>query len=245
MMRDRLAARGESEATATHALTLVADAFPVGDGDKDPSDVRSWPACAALRPHALSVLEGAPENGETATKASLLLNQLALYFIARAEHSEAEPPMRRVIAIFEKAYGPDHPTVARDLNNLAQLLQATNRLAGAEPLARRAIEICIQSLGCEHPNTQTVFRNHLEILAELKGVTVEALLEEMQRESGGEEDLIPNPPNRSASLRAERSGPGLAYAAQDRRGPSGPRDDAGNASPLPAGERDIAAPLKD
>ncbi len=38
--------------------------------------------------------------------------------------------MKRALAIDEKSYGPDHPDVARDLNNLAQLLQATNRLGG-------------------------------------------------------------------------------------------------------------------
>ncbi|MFN7999618.1 MAG: tetratricopeptide repeat protein [Acidobacteriota bacterium] len=37
--------------------------------------------------------------------------------------------------------GADHPNVATDLNNLAQLLQDTNRLAEAEPLMRRALKI--------------------------------------------------------------------------------------------------------
>ena len=46
--------------------------------------------------------------------------------------------MRRALAIDEASYGPDHPNVASDLNNLAQLLQATNRLGEAEPLMRRA-----------------------------------------------------------------------------------------------------------
>src|SRR5271167_4778049 len=41
----------------------------------------------------------------------------------------------------------------RDLNNLALLLQATNRLAEAEPLMRRALEIFEKSLGPEHPDT--------------------------------------------------------------------------------------------
>ena len=49
--------------------------------------------------------------------------------------------MRRALAIDEKSYGADHPAVARDLNNLAQLLQATNRLGEAEPLMRRALAI--------------------------------------------------------------------------------------------------------
>ena len=32
---------------------------------------------------------------------------------------EAEPLMGRALAIDEKCYGPNHPNVARDLNNLA------------------------------------------------------------------------------------------------------------------------------
>ena len=34
--------------------------------------------------------------------------------------------------IDEQSFGPEHPDVARDLNNLALLLQATNRLEEAE-----------------------------------------------------------------------------------------------------------------
>ena len=44
--------------------------------------------------------------------------------------------MRRALAIDEASYGPDHPNVAIGLNNLAQLLQATNRLGEAERLLR-------------------------------------------------------------------------------------------------------------
>ena len=40
-----------------------------------------------------------------------------------------------------QSYGPDHPTVADSLNNLALLLRDTNRLAEAEPLYRRALAI--------------------------------------------------------------------------------------------------------
>ena len=46
--------------------------------------------------------------------------------------------MRRALAIDEQSYGPDHPDVARVLNNLAALLRATKRLAEAQPLMRRA-----------------------------------------------------------------------------------------------------------
>ena len=48
---------------------------------------------------------------------------------------------------------------------------------------RRAVEILAASLGWDHPNTQTVFANHLGILAETEGVSVETLLHEMQKKT--------------------------------------------------------------
>ena len=51
--------------------------------------------------------------------------------------------MRRALAIGEKSYGPEHPSVANSLNNLAGLLRDTKRLAEAEPLYRRALAIGI------------------------------------------------------------------------------------------------------
>ncbi len=41
--------------------------------------------------------------------------------------AEAKPLMRRALAIDEANYGADHPDIARELNNLAALLQATVR----------------------------------------------------------------------------------------------------------------------
>ena len=73
--------------------------------------------------------------------------------------AEAEPLMRRALAIDEQSYGTDHPDVARDLNNLAQLLQDTNRLAEAEPLIRRALAIDEQSYGTDHPDVAIRLNN--------------------------------------------------------------------------------------
>ena len=71
--------------------------------------------------------------------------------------------MRRALMIDERSYGPDHPKVAIRLNNLALLLQATNRLGGAETLFRRTLAIFATSLGPDHPSTITV-RNNLAVL---------------------------------------------------------------------------------
>jgi len=67
--------------------------------------------------------------------------------------------MRRALAIDEKSFGKGHPAVARDLNNLAELLRDTNRQGEARPMYERALQILEKSLGADHPDTQTVRRN--------------------------------------------------------------------------------------
>jgi hypothetical protein len=95
-----------------------------------------------------------------------LLSNLALLLQATNRLGDAEPLMRRALAIDEASYGSEHPNVARDLNNLASLLQATNHL-GAEPLMRGALTIFEASLGTEHPSTQTVAHNLARLRAPL------------------------------------------------------------------------------
>jgi tetratricopeptide (TPR) repeat protein len=72
--------------------------------------------------------------------------------------------MRRALAIDEHSYGADHPDVAIDLNNLALLLQATNRLSEAEPLMRRALAIDEQSYGPDHPKVAIRLNNLAALL---------------------------------------------------------------------------------
>ena len=74
------------------------------------------------------------------------------------------------MAIAEHSYGPDHPTVAIRLNNLAELLRDTNRLGQAEPLFRRAVQILIEfqrRTGHEHPNLRAGLANYVGLLEAL------------------------------------------------------------------------------
>jgi tetratricopeptide (TPR) repeat protein len=74
----------------------------------------------------------------------------------------AEPLYSRALAIDEKSCGPEHPKVATNLNNLAELLRATNRLAEAEPLYRQGLRILVEfghRTGHEHPRFRTVIDN--------------------------------------------------------------------------------------
>ena len=78
--------------------------------------------------------------------------------------------MRRALGIDEASFGSDHPKVAIRLNNLAQLLQATNRLDEAEPLMRRALAIFCAleaAIGRSHPSRELVQGNYAGLLAAL------------------------------------------------------------------------------
>jgi hypothetical protein len=80
---------------------------------------------------------------------------------------EAEPLMRRALAINEKTLGAEHPKVAIRLNNLALLLEAMDRPAEAEPLIRQALAITEKNFGPEHPTTATRLNNLAMILDSL------------------------------------------------------------------------------
>ena len=92
------------------------------------------------------------------------LNNLALLLKDTNRLAEAEPLMRRALAIDEKSYGPDHPEVAIRLNNLAHLLQRTNRFTEAEPLMRRALAIDEKSYGPDHPKVAIRLNNLATLL---------------------------------------------------------------------------------
>jgi tetratricopeptide (TPR) repeat protein len=68
---------------------------------------------------------------------------------------------KRALAIDKAAYGPNHPDVARDVNNLGLVLQDLGDLAGARAAYERALRILEKSLPPDHPNIRTV-RGNLE-----------------------------------------------------------------------------------
>ena len=72
--------------------------------------------------------------------------------------------IQRALAIYEKSYGPEHPTVAIRLNNLALLLKATNRPEEAEPMMRRALAIDEKSYEPENPNVARDLNNLARLL---------------------------------------------------------------------------------
>ncbi|MEJ8848532.1 tetratricopeptide repeat protein [Variovorax rhizosphaerae] len=147
-----------SVSALTEALGWIDAAF-VGE----PSDVRTWPVLEPLLPHAQAVASHAEEAG-IATPTGRLLNQSALLLLEKALHGEAEPLIRRALAIDENSFGAGHPRVATRLSNLAELLKATNRPDEAEPLMRRALAIDENSFGAGHPRVAIGLNNLAALL---------------------------------------------------------------------------------
>jgi tetratricopeptide (TPR) repeat protein len=79
------------------------------------------------------------------------------------------PLQRRALNINEASYGPNHPNVATNLNNLANMLESMRQFGEAEQLYRRALAIFHESFGPNHPNTTGALTN----LAGLKRTRVE------------------------------------------------------------------------
>ncbi len=102
---------------------------------------------------------------------SYAANELATFLLDAALHAEAELLMRRALDIDEHLFRKDDATVARDIGNLAALLQATNRLAEAEPLMRRALEITEHNFGIDHPDVARNLSNLAQLLKATSRIT--------------------------------------------------------------------------
>lgn len=142
------------------ALVWVDAAF-----EGDTQDVRTWPVLDPLAPHARAIVTFA-DDVEITEPTGRLMNQLGLMLFTKALHTEAELLMRRALAINEKSFGPEGTNIASCLNNLAHVLEATNRLDEAEALMRRALAIDEKSLGTGHLNIAIHLNNLAWLLKE-------------------------------------------------------------------------------
>ena len=102
---------------------------PAGGAASRPAVTSPAPAVAGASARSEALEEAYRRGGE-------------LYEAGR--YAEAEPLYEPAIAIDEKALGPEHPTVATMLNNLALLYNAQGRDAEAETLRGRASAIVQQ-----------------------------------------------------------------------------------------------------
>jgi tetratricopeptide (TPR) repeat protein len=161
VVRERLE-DAERQAWAAAAVALLNARFPF-----DSDDVRTWPVCARLLTHALQAGHWAEEFAAAPEATARLLNQAGLYLKGRAEFTGARALFERALRIDEAVYGPDHPEVGTDADNLGDVLRAQGDLAGARALFERALRIFHAALGDDHPSTQTVRRSLASLLQQM------------------------------------------------------------------------------
>ncbi len=83
---------------------------------------------------------------------------------AQGRYQEALPFAEKAIRLGKQEFGPDHPTTATLLNNLAALYHAQGKYAQAEPLYQRSLAIREKALGPEHLNVATILENYAALL---------------------------------------------------------------------------------
>jgi serine/threonine protein kinase/tetratricopeptide (TPR) repeat protein len=76
-----------------------------------------------------------------------------------ARHDDAEPHLRRSLAIRRTTLPAVDPGIAVSLGNLASLLRDQNKFAEAEPLLREALAICRKSHPAGHLGTASALNN--------------------------------------------------------------------------------------
>jgi tetratricopeptide (TPR) repeat protein len=87
------------------------------------------------------------------------LVQQVLTLYRQGRYDEAIPVAQNILAIREKALGPEHPETASSLNILARLYMSKGDYARAEPLYQRTLAIREKALGPEHPDTAASLNN--------------------------------------------------------------------------------------
>ncbi|MEU7739081.1 tetratricopeptide repeat protein [Nonomuraea sp. NPDC049158] len=136
-----------SHAARERALTCLAQALP----DDPESNVSGWPLWRNLLPHVNAVALRYREGTEP-VKLGRVLNQAAAFSSVQGQHQHAHHLSSRTLAIIEAALGPDHPSVAVCLGNLASSLSDLGRPGEAVPLEERALAITEAALGRDHPS---------------------------------------------------------------------------------------------
>jgi tetratricopeptide (TPR) repeat protein len=121
---------------------------------------QAWPRWAVLLPHVLATTghldsAGKQPGPETMADGSWLLDRAGAYLWVHARLTDAKAVLERILVIDEAAYGPDHPDVAADLNNLAAILRDLGQPEAARPLQERALAIAEAAYGPDHPEVAT------------------------------------------------------------------------------------------
>jgi tetratricopeptide (TPR) repeat protein len=121
--------------------------------------LKSWLVCLL----ALGLFIGEGSRSFARADDPGLLYQQVLELYQEGKFQQAIPLAEKLLAIKKRALGPEDPSIAQSLNNLAILYQQMGAYAKAEPLFEQALQINQKALGPEHPDTATSLNNLAEL----------------------------------------------------------------------------------
>lgn len=119
----------------------------------------TWPQCERLIPYIVAVTASIARWKLNSSGVDRLFNQAGQYLVERARYAEAEPFLRRSVAIREELLGKEHPDVAIALNNLAMVIYTQGRYVEVEPLHLLSLKIRENAFGAEHPDVAATLNN--------------------------------------------------------------------------------------
>ena len=158
------ATQGRVTRSRDHPLVVALKLLRAESPQQIMSAPQAWPRWAVLLPHVLAVSGHCDRiagqlDAATAADTSWLLDRAGIYLQVHGRLTDAKPLVERALAITEAAYGPDHPAVATDLNNLALILRDLGQPETAQPLQERALAITEAAYGPDHPAVATHLNN--------------------------------------------------------------------------------------
>ena len=151
VLRDRLNSTTQRH-WAERAVRIVNQAFPA-------PEFTTWSRCEQLLSHAQACARWIKKWELISEEAGRLLYEMGSYLSDYATYAEAKLLFQRALDIREKVLGPNHPDVAKSLNDLAELYYTQGHYEVAEPLYRKALSIWEKALGSVHPNTAESLNN--------------------------------------------------------------------------------------
>jgi tetratricopeptide (TPR) repeat protein len=121
----------------------------------------TWQRWRQLMTHVLAATShhAATASDDIAAFTLRLMADAGIYLLVHGQPEQAQPILERALHITEATYGPDHPEVAKSLNNLAMTLRTLGQAAQAQILLERALIINLDNYGPNHPEGATTLSN--------------------------------------------------------------------------------------
>lgn len=145
-MRQRLSALNAKKKWVSEALCLLSKHFPNGEFE-------SWSSCAALIPHALSVLKNDLYGPAEAIALGILQSKISWYYLQRGLYWHAEMWSHHALENMISAPGVKQTDILNIKSNRVVVLQKLSNFEKAEDLAQEVWEGHMSILGAKHKDT--------------------------------------------------------------------------------------------